>query len=53
MRWVLWLIGWAGVMGGLLGVGWAKSFTVKRYEVNIHILSDGDLHITEEFDGGV
>jgi hypothetical protein len=48
MRRVLWLIGWAGVLGGLLGVGWAKSFTVKRYEVNIHILSDGDLHITEE-----
>jgi hypothetical protein len=48
MRGVLWLIGWAGVMGGLLGVGWAKSFTVKRYEVDIHILSDGDLRITEE-----
>ncbi len=29
-------------------MGWAKSFTVKRYEVNIHVLSDGDLHITEE-----
>jgi hypothetical protein len=56
MRGILWLIGWAGVMGGLLGVGWAKSFTVKRYEVNIHILSDGDLQIAEEltvaFEGG-
>ena len=44
------------MLGGLLGVGWAKSFTVKRYEVDIHILSDGDLQIAEEltvaFEGG-
>ena len=32
-------------MGGLLGVGWAKSFTVKRYEVDIFIFFQTAIYI--------
>jgi hypothetical protein len=50
MRRAVSLIGWVGVIGGLMGISQVQGFgrlTLKRHEVNIHVVSDGDLRIEE------
>ena len=50
MRRAVSLIGWVGVIGGLIGISQAQGFgklTLKRHEVSIHVVSDGDLRVEE------
>jgi hypothetical protein len=50
MRRAVSLIGWVGVIGGLMGISQVQVFgapILKRHEVDIHVVSDGDLRIEE------
>jgi hypothetical protein len=50
MRRAVSLIGWVGMIGGLMGISQVQGFGapfLKRHEVDIHVVSDGDLRIEE------
>jgi hypothetical protein len=50
MRRAVSLIGWVGMIGGLMGISQVQVFgapILKRHEVDIHVVSDGDLRIEE------